>query len=320
MNGTLLRDLSLAFAMGQRDLLTIIQTAPLRYKVYDIPKRNGGTRTIAQPSRELKALQRYVLHTELSGCPIHPAAMAYVVRRNIRDNAVQHVGNAAILKLDFEGFFPSIIVRDWTRYVRRTGLPIAKEEADLYNRILFWGKGTRLPICLSIGAPTSPSVSNFVMFDLDSKIFEASQEGGVTYSRYADDITISGDTLEKVAAFEATVRKIVKASRSPQFTFNEEKRGVYTRGQRRMVTGVILTPDQKISIGRQRKRLISVMLHKVALDQADPVQRARLKGLLGFCISVEPDFVGRMRTKYGSAVVDAALTYHIPAISLPTPA
>ncbi len=88
------------------------------------------------------------------------------------------------------------------------------------------------------------------------------------YTRYADDITVSGKNVEDVLRFEASFMRTIKATKSPVLASNDEKRGIYLKGQRRMVTGLIVTPTNEISIGRERKRLISVMLHKVLIGSA----------------------------------------------------
>jgi hypothetical protein len=79
-----------------------------------------------------------------------------------------------------------------------------------------------------------------------------------------------------------------------------------------MVTGLIVTPDRKISLGRERKRLISAMLHRSSHGMLDLLERSRLKGFLGFTVANEPEFLGKLRTKYGSDVIDAALSFHAP--------
>jgi RNA-directed DNA polymerase len=101
---SLLEEMSVHFRIAPADLLRIIDTAPARYKQYTIPKRSGGTRTIAQPSREVKALQRYIMTTKLSEFPIHNAATGYIKHRNILYNAEYHQHGRVILKLDFENF------------------------------------------------------------------------------------------------------------------------------------------------------------------------------------------------------------------------
>jgi RNA-directed DNA polymerase len=311
MTASLLLALSVEFGLGTNDLLRIINTAPARYKVYSIPKRNGGIRIIAQPSRELKDIQRFVLRNTLSKLPVHPSAMGYVTGRNIHANAHAHIRARCILKLDFKDFFPSITVRDWERYAKASKLKFGSGELALYSLILFWGRGSYQPKCLSIGAPTSPILSNLILFELDTALARTAAELGVIYTRYADDITASAERVEDLLRFEAVARSVVSKMKSPVLTFNDEKRGIYTKAQRRIVTGLILTPTQNVSLGRQRKRLISVMLHKVALGESDPQKTAVLKGLLGFCLANEPEFVSRMRTKYGNDVVDHVLQFQI---------
>lgn len=312
---SLLFELAANFGLGRSDLTRIILTAPARYKVFEIPKRRGGTRIIAQPSRELKAIQRYILETKLSLLPVHRAATAYVSGRGILTNASRHQHGSALLKLDFQNFFPSIKTRDWETLVKKTS-PGSIDVSDLflYSKILFWGEQEKsiIPKCLSIGAPTSPALSNIIMFSLDVQLAELATELGVTYTRYADDITVSGPEIGPIRRFEEGARRAIGRSRSPKLLFNDEKRGLYLKGQRRMVTGLIVTPTQEISIGRERKREISSLLHRSSLEQLDVERRGYLKGMLGFCLANEPEFVTRLREKYGDEVVDAALRYDTP--------
>ena len=313
---SLLRELVEEIGLSASEIQRIISTAPARYKVYDIPKRDGiGWRTIAQPSRELKAIQNYVLHKKLSKYPVHPNSMAYAKKRNIRQNAERHAQSNSILKLDFQQFFPSIKVLDWERFAKLTpNAEIHEGDIRLYSQIMFWGQLRRstTPRCLSIGAPTSPALSNILLFELDVTLTTEAERIGVVYTRYADDITISGPTVDLILAFEKITRRTVRILRRPKLIFNEEKRGLFKKGQRRLVTGLVVTPVGGISVGRERKRLISSMLYRSSKEQLDLVGRSRLKGLLGFCVANEPNFLGRMREKYGNQVVDSALRFHAP--------
>ena len=313
---SLLRELVEELGLSASEIQRIISTAPARYKVYDIPKRDGiGRRTIAQPSRELKAIQHYVLHKKLSRYPVHPNAMAYVQDRNIRQNAEKHAGSNPILKLDFQQFFPSIKVVDWERFAKRVQISdVDQGDIRFYSQIMFWGQQKRstIPRCLSIGAPTSPSLSNILLYEMDVALSAEAERVGIIYSRYADDITVSARTVDLIMSFEKFARRTVKAMKQPKLTFNEEKWGLYRKGQRRLVTGLVVTPVGGISVGRERKRLISSMLHRSSQEQLDQIERSRLKGLLGFCVANEPQFLGRMRQKYGNQVVDSALRFHAP--------
>jgi len=97
-----------SLSISPLDVIRISRSAPHRYKVYDIPKRSGaGVRIIAQPSRELKAIQRSLIENVLCQLPIHDSSTAYSKGCSILNNAGQHVHNSYLLKMDFSDFFPS---------------------------------------------------------------------------------------------------------------------------------------------------------------------------------------------------------------------
>ncbi|HLR13537.1 MAG TPA: RNA-directed DNA polymerase, partial [Burkholderiaceae bacterium] len=90
----------------EKEVASTLQLAPLRYRVFHIPKRTYGTRTIAQPSRALKVLQRAFL--EIRELPVHASATAYQKGSGIKLNAGLHVRNPYLLKMDLHSFFHSI--------------------------------------------------------------------------------------------------------------------------------------------------------------------------------------------------------------------
>ncbi|WP_263488552.1 reverse transcriptase domain-containing protein [Mesorhizobium sp. CA14] len=138
---SLILELAEATGLSGSDIERVIRTAPARYKVYPIKKRNGGFRIIAQPSRELKVIQHYILKEKLKDFPVHDCAMAYEKGRNIFENATSHTMARVLMKLDFKDFFPSIKVRDWERFLAASSLDaIPLNEIGLYSKLLFWGE------------------------------------------------------------------------------------------------------------------------------------------------------------------------------------
>src|SRR5258707_11483683 len=104
----LVNSLALKTGLRQGDVRRIMASAPVRYKVYSIPNRNGGHRVIAQPAREVKLLQRALVLILLKDLPVHPCAKGYREHLSILDNALPHAGHRPILKMDLKDFFPSI--------------------------------------------------------------------------------------------------------------------------------------------------------------------------------------------------------------------
>lgn len=310
----LLNMLVLESGLPLDDVFRIIDTAPLRYKSYPIPKRSGGIRQIAQPARELKALQYVLLDHVLNAFPVHPSAAAYEKGRGIKDNAAFHASSNCILKLDFKSFFPSIGPRDWSIFAKKNSLfEFSDIDVKTISRLLFWGDGHNNPKKLSIGAPTSPKVSNILLYEVDSEISLSCTVAGLKYTRYADDITISGKFSSDILNFERKIREIIRDTKSPKLTFNDNKRGLYTKGERRMVTGLVITPEGRVSLGRDRKRLINSLVDHVKKQTATVRQIATAKGYLAFAISAEPDFVNRLEKKYGPDTVRFILSYDIPS-------
>jgi RNA-directed DNA polymerase len=99
----LLTRLGKAVLLPRDQLLQLAQSAPHRYKVFQIPKRTPGQfRTIAQPAREVKALQYWVMKNVLKRFDVHPGATAYCKELSIADNARPHASGRFLLKMDFK--------------------------------------------------------------------------------------------------------------------------------------------------------------------------------------------------------------------------
>ena len=61
---------------SRTDFFKFFGEAPKKYKRYEIPKRTSGTRTIAQPIRELKDYQRALIKLFQQYFPIHNGFVA----------------------------------------------------------------------------------------------------------------------------------------------------------------------------------------------------------------------------------------------------
>ncbi|MCW5684170.1 MAG: retron St85 family RNA-directed DNA polymerase [Pseudolabrys sp.] len=287
--------------MSEDDICRIISTAPRRYKIYTIPKRSGSEhRIIAQPARELKAIQRFLISEKLSSLPVHPIATAYKPKINILNNAMPHARKRVLLKLDFESFFHSIEPRDLQSLLRNSGLTtIQGEDRQILTNILFWKNPFTGKLCLSIGAPSSPFISNAVMEPIDRELIKIARSCSAACTRYADDITLSANSIENLERAEVSIRKLIAKTKTPRLRFNESKRGIFTSAGRKIVTGLVLTPEGRVSLGRERKRKISSALHHISVERnVSPEKKQMIRGWLAYAQSVEPVFVERMKKKY----------------------
>lgn len=291
-----------ATGLREHDILSIVSGAPVRYKTYVIPKRNGGVRTISQPARELKALQRVVSAEVLAQMPVHPAATAYRAGASIKANAATHAENGPIIKFDFKDFFPSIAARDWHLYCQKHAVFEDEQDIGISTQILF-RRYDRLGLRLAIGAPSSPILSNVLMYDFDALIAELVSKDEVTYTRYADDLTFSAKRTGFLTGVGKSLKEAIRSTKSPHLKINDDKTVLATTKYKRMVTGLILTNDRKVSIGYKRKRAIRAALNNEKYGRLTLHERVQLAGLLAFVNDVEPEFLARLKAKYGEELI-----------------
>lgn len=299
----ILEALSVETGMRSLDLQRIMMSAPLRYKFYSIPKRSGGLRRIAQPAREVKTLQRALQKILLNDLPIHKCATAYREGISIRDNAAAHAENGPILKLDLQSFFPSLKASDWAMYCRSTGCLTDHDDIVLTSHLLFHREPGARTLRLAVGAPSSPILSNLLMHEIDLQIFSAVSGDYVTYTRYADDMTFSAPRTGFLTGVMSKVAKIIRTTKSPSLSINNSKTTYVTKKYHRTVTGLTLTNDNKVTIGRSKKRKISASVHYAMLGKLDKSELQVLSGMLAYVNAVEPAFLDSLRRKYGADTV-----------------
>ena len=281
-----------------------INTIPRRYKKFTIKKRNGGERLIAQPARTVKQLQKAIAgHYLQDKVMIHERAFAYVNGRGIKENAEAHKNNQYILKMDFKNFFLSIKPEMFIGVLEKQGIKVSDDDSFVIRNLFFWKLRRNSSLRLSIGAPTSPFISNVTMYFFDSEISDFCDGLNITYSRYADDLTFSSNQKKILFNIPIVVKKILSDVGLNSIKINKEKTVFSSKKFNRHVTGITLSNSDNLSLGRERKRLISSMIHHHKLEVLDIDEILKLKGYLGFAKHIEPSFIIRMKAKYGDEFI-----------------
>lgn len=279
----------------EHKVIAISKSAAYRYKDYRVLKKDKlSYRNVAQPAKQVKALQRLYISELFSKLQIHEAATAYKSGASIQKNAQQHLNNRFLLKLDFENFFPSITYKTIYRYFANLKVSGLTEIDIIVICNLVCRNGG-----LVIGSPSSPIISNAIMFEFDKILAEKMQHLSITYTRYADDMTFSTNTPNILGNCAAEVNSVV-SELNLELKLNSNKT-VYTSKKRlRKVTGVTLTSDNKLSVGRQRKRKIKSLFLKLIHDQLTVEQAHSLQGEIAYIISIEPYYLENLNRKYGA--------------------
>ncbi|MDA4629511.1 reverse transcriptase domain-containing protein, partial [Enterobacter hormaechei] len=71
-------------------------------------------------------------------------------------------------------------------------------------------KHRKTKLILSVGAPSSPIISNFCMYEFDNRIHTACNKLEITYTRYADDLTFSCNIPNVLKAVPSTLEALLK--------------------------------------------------------------------------------------------------------------
>jgi len=229
--------------------------------------------------------------------------MAYRPGISIRANAARHAHSGAIFKYDFKDFFPSITGADWRAYCEKNNVLTDNFDLWLSTNVLFQQKVKGGRLTLAIGAPSSPSLSNALMFEFDSRIATEVENDYVTYTRYADDLTFSAERTGYLNRVDRVLRRTVREMAHPSLEINDKKTVRATKKYKRYVTGLVLTNDGKVSIGQNRKRSLRAELHHYVTGRLSPYEQARLAGKLAFVFDVEPELFYRIQAKYGAETI-----------------
>jgi retron-type reverse transcriptase len=254
------------------------------YYTFYIKKKYGTKkRRIDSPNNELKAVQRLIYEHILQKAPLPDCIHGFRKNHNIRSNAVTHCGKKYIYVLDIKDFFPSITsgqIRDMF-----TGLGIPGNHAEVLSRLCTYEE------VLPQGAVTSPAISNIVFSPIDIDLLKLCSGKEVHYSRYADDLSFSGNDRKTLLD---TVRLAKKLIISGGFQINERKNRLMGGKRAKIVTGLRLNAG-KPSIGHKRKKLLRAKIYDWLIYD-NYAELEYIYGSLAFLKSAEPDTWRRFTT------------------------
>ncbi len=253
---TFLIDFKKEFELTEKEARNYLKNAPKFYKKHTIKKRNGGKREIYQPTKSLKIIQRWIIKKYFNSISVHKCATAYIRHRNIVNNAEIHSKNSFLLKMDFKDFFYSITEDDLAIFFDEKFFFDGDIESrqDLINLLLCKVKGKE-KLRLSIGAPSSPFISNVLLYNFDNEVYKLCEKLGIAYTRYADDLFFS--TSEKNVLFKIIneVDEIISNLNYPaNLEINSEKTVKTSKKFNRTITGLVISNDGTVNIGRNKKR------------------------------------------------------------------
>ena len=256
------------------------------YHTVYLPKSDGSKRKLSVPDLILKPVQKSIADNILIQYPISKYAKAYKPGSSIQKNARPHVGKKKILKLDIEGFFDHILysrVKDTVFYEEKYSESIR----ILLTMLCYYNDS------LPQGAPTSPAITNIIMYDFDETVGAFCNEKNIAYTRYCDDMTFSGcfDEREIISFVKGELRKL-------GLFLKNRKTAVISASKRQVVTGIVV--NEKMNATKDYKKTIRQEIYyikKFGLDEhlkrlgiSDKQQYVlSLKGRIAFVLQTIPN-------------------------------
>jgi len=276
------------------------------YKIFRIKKRNSDPkhktfRTICVPERQLCEVQRWLSRNVLSHGRPHSASTAFAPKSTLLAAVRPHCESSWLMKIDVRRFFESISEFSVYKVFRRLGYQplVSLELARLCTRV---GPVTRLhttarwsrrapPYVATIdkyavrrfghlpqGAPTSPMLANLVMFDADVVLSKIARTHGLTYTRYADDLTFStlrSDFNRQEA--EAVVKHVYRTLGRFGLEPNLAKTQIIPPRARKVVLG-LLVDQHEPRLTREFKSKLRQHLYYLERIDVGPLKHAERRG------------------------------------------
>jgi hypothetical protein len=291
------------------------------YRYRTVPRRGGVPRLLEIPKLRLKEIQRALVAEILARVAPHPAAHGFTRGRSALTHASLHASREMVLSLDLSDFFASVPARrvfgifhalGYPRAVAHllTGLTTNVVPADVWRAVppatdprhvgahFHLGRRVATPH-LPQGAPTSPALANLAAFGFDRRIAALALRAGLRYSRYADDLVLSGPRDESGRHLIGLVAAI---AREEGFRLHPAKTRCAGPGSRQLVCGIVVNAHP--NPGREEYERLKAILHNAARDgpagqnhAGVPDFEAHLRGRVAWIASLNPARGARLRRR-----------------------
>lgn len=264
------------------------------YRTFRIPKRSGGMREIKAPNDALKKTQKsiYKYFSEELHILEHECAYGFVKGRNCKASLLVHKARNSrwFLKLDFHNFFPSFDIDLLTRQLM-CNAGVAKFHAhDLQDYLFLCTDETGK---LVQGSPCSPYLANIAMIPFDNAFFKWCNTRHLTYTRYADDMLISGTNKFDWHEVVEVVLALLNTLGYSNLSLSADKTRFGSFNGANWNLGLMYNNEFNVTVGHRNKRLFKVIAHK--WNTLTPEEQSHWRGVFNYYRYIEPEYFSQER-------------------------
>lgn len=252
------------------------------YNEMILRKKNKRKRIIHEPIEPLKVAQRSLLRFLYHSVEINKnlkydeskpifkgmkeglirGVTAYRPFSSVIRNAHFHNNQEMMIKLDINNFFGSVREKHiknlwrkiWNRTQKNASVENQKYTAEEICKLTSNSvQLTALNDSLPQGAPTSGFLANCVLDEFDKILLTYCSKRNLNYSRYSDDITISGKS-RKSKEISQIISFVSYQLKSYDFELHQRKTRILKKNNRQIVTGIVV--NEKLSAPRKLKKAL----------------------------------------------------------------
>ena len=269
------------------------------YTKFEIPKKSGNNRLISAPINGLKRLQKSILVKLLNPIGAHESAFGFLPKKSIVDNASSHVGKKIVVNIDIQNCFPSVA---WQ-------LVLSALKRDLSSQLSDKSISFLVDVCtyngnLPIGSPASPALLNRILYKTDEILSMQAGLKNCIYTRYADDLTFSGDdnAIKLIGIAKSVLSRI-------GLRLDPVKTNIFRAGRRQVCTGLVV--NDKVNVPRNIRRRIRAAIHALEHQKTlhwngEQISASSLRGRIEFVKMVSPEKGDLLIERYRQASSNTA--------------
>jgi RNA-directed DNA polymerase len=296
----------LAWTLGIRriTLEELATAAASHYHPFLLKRPGKKPRQIDNPDPQLKSVQGTINRMLLKDFPFPEYVHGGIKGRSPYTNAREHLNKRSVVRLDVRDFFPSITDQQvYSVWIQKLGC--SRPVASLLTALTTYHRH------LPQGAPTSSSLANLMLLDADMEIYQAASQAGCSYTRYVDDLILSGDHPQ------ALIEGALQALQKTGFRISRKKLLIMRADCPQEVTGLSVNSRKGPSVPRHRRDQI-----RAAINQLKSIPRGAefnrltnsVRGRIGHLSRINPGAANSL-TRYLESVIDSGDTQSLDSIA-----
>ena len=136
------------------------------------------------------------------------------------------------------------------------------------------------------------------------------------YTRYADDIVVSGQSRAALDGVESKLHELLVSYFHGHLRLNSAKRKAHAVGRKTRILGMVVLPNGRVTIDMELKRKVEVLLHfyirnreKFVVMSGDDLDAGvrKLSGYITYINAADKPYLEKLRRKFGATIIDSFL-------------